>query len=168
MFRCRESFSEQKTRGFPKVVIQNGIARTVREDSGCPSERSGERALSAAECDLWLFAGRAPPFDEGRRVSALFAPLRLAIAQRFNAGLSTRCQGKSRQGRKNRLSSLRDFIYLPSGDPNAKALGYFRIREVPTSDAQKWPEMFAKPIAHQRAVLAILVSQVFAPLNMTG
>jgi len=28
--------------------------------------------------------------------------------------------------------------------------------------------MFAKPIAHQRAVLAILVSQVFAPLNMTG
>ena len=54
------------------------------------------------------------------------------------------------------------------GDPNAKALGYFRIREVPTSDAQKWPEMFAKPIAHQRAVLAILVSQVFAPLNMTG
>jgi len=40
-----------------------------------------------------LFAKRAPPVDEGRRVSALFAPLRLTIAQRFDAGLSTRGRG---------------------------------------------------------------------------
>jgi len=100
-------------------------------------------------------------------VSALFAPLRLAMPSVSTLGF--RREVRASPARDERTACRPFGLYLFAlGDPNAKALGYFRIREVPTSDAQKWPEMFAKPIAHQRAVLAILVSQVFAPLNMTG
>jgi len=55
------------------------------------------------------------------RFARLIARLSLKIAE----------MPRVSQGRKTRLASLRDFFYLPSGNPSAKALGYFRIRGAP-------------------------------------
>ena len=61
------------------------------------------------------------------RFARLIARLSLKIGPRFNAGLSRDVRASPAKDERTACRPFGTFFYLPSGNPSAKALGYFRI-----------------------------------------